>query len=163
MKQWAYKSGFTIVELLIVIIVIVILAAITVVAYTGVQASAQASAAQSDLRQFAQIMEIQKADSATGTYPSTLTAAMGIKFTKDVYGLDNQSRNVRFCYNSSTDRYILQVITKAGDVYHYIGGGEGLAKTYYSHGYGVCSKVGLTNTNPSQDGLTNSAWAGWVN
>lgn len=163
MKQWAYKSGFTIVELLIVIIVIVILAAITVVAYTGVQASAQASAAQSDLRQFAQIMEIQKAQSSTNTYPSVLTSDMGIKFTKDVYGLDNQNKNLRFCYNSATDQYVMLVNTKAGDFYQYIGGGTGLSKITYAHGYSVCNKIGLSNTNPSQDGLTNSAWAGWVN
>jgi len=41
MKRWEQKQiGFTIVELLIVIVVIAILAAITIVAYTGIQASA---------------------------------------------------------------------------------------------------------------------------
>ncbi len=38
MKPWAKQTGFTIVELLIVIVVIAILAAITIVAYNGIQA-----------------------------------------------------------------------------------------------------------------------------
>lgn len=41
------RSGFTIVELLIVIVVIAILAAITIVAYNGIQSRAKTSSAQS--------------------------------------------------------------------------------------------------------------------
>lgn len=44
-------SGFTIVELLIVIVVIAILAAISVVAYNGIQDRAQRSAVATDMRQ----------------------------------------------------------------------------------------------------------------
>lgn len=43
-------SGFTIVELLIVIVVIAILATISIVAYTGIQTRANASAVLSDLK-----------------------------------------------------------------------------------------------------------------
>jgi general secretion pathway protein G len=51
--MWAkqkQQSGFTIVELLIVIVVIGILAAITIVAYNGVQNRAKTAALTSDLR-----------------------------------------------------------------------------------------------------------------
>jgi len=53
------KSGFTIVELLIVIVVIGILAAITIVAYNGIQQRARVSTAQSDMRNIHQAMTIR--------------------------------------------------------------------------------------------------------
>ncbi len=46
-KQSKYRSGFTIVELLIVVVVIAILAAITIIAYNGITGKAKASAAAS--------------------------------------------------------------------------------------------------------------------
>jgi len=51
MKSWAKQTGFTIVELLIVIVVIAILAAITIVAYNGVQDRARNSALASQASQ----------------------------------------------------------------------------------------------------------------
>ena len=52
------RSGFTIVELLIVIVVIAILAAITVVAYNGIQERANSSKAKADLSQLAKAMNL---------------------------------------------------------------------------------------------------------
>jgi prepilin-type N-terminal cleavage/methylation domain-containing protein len=64
------NSGFTIVELLIVIVVIAILATISIVSYTGIQNRAKASAAQ------ANAVSVQKAAEAyyaeNGSYPTTL-------------------------------------------------------------------------------------------
>lgn len=153
-------NGFTIVELLIVIVVIGILASITVVAYSGIQNNANDTALKNDLRNFSKIMEIYKVDN--DAYPSTLTASMGIKYSKGSYGLDFQAFNARYCYNPSTGAYIMYVNSKSGNYYRYTpsGGIESAAATY---GWGVCQQIGLVNTNPSQNGLFNSTWESWAN
>lgn len=71
-----HGSGFTIVELLIVIVVIGILAAITVVAYNGVSTKAKTTAAKSAAAAVAKKAEVYKVE--TGSYPvlsTDLTAA----------------------------------------------------------------------------------------
>lgn len=64
-------SGFTIVELLIVIVVIAILAAISIVAYRGIQERARASQASSALAQAKKKLELYKVDASTTPYPTT--------------------------------------------------------------------------------------------
>lgn len=61
------KSGFTIVELLIVIVVIGILAAITIVAYNGIQGRARDNSRYSDVKLIMKALELYKVDK--GTYP----------------------------------------------------------------------------------------------
>lgn len=63
------KTGFTIVELLIVIVVIAILAAITVVAYNGISNRADFSKKQSDLAAIVKALELYKTDN--GRYPNS--------------------------------------------------------------------------------------------
>lgn len=154
------KRGFTIVELLIVIVVIGILATVTVVAYNGVQRNTQHAAIQADLRSFGIIMERQKIEN--GSYPATLTADMGIKFNRSVYGLDFQNTNIRYCRNATTDQYILYVNSKSGSYFKQtnIGKAEPATATY---GWDICAQVGLTTTNPTQNGLSGTTWSAWVN
>ena len=66
------STGFTIVELLIVIVVIGILAAITIVAYSGVQDRAGLSRSLGDLSSLQKAIEAYKA--INGTYPSSAGA-----------------------------------------------------------------------------------------
>jgi len=157
--------GFTIVELLIVIVVIAILAAITIVAYNGIQNRANDSAVQNDLESFAKVMEMQKIDSTSGTYPSIPTAAMNLKFSKGSYGMDNRSRNLEYCYNSTTDTYILMANSKSGNYFKAVNGK--VSATAAASGYGICSQIGLASTNPNYpDGFydsNNPKWATWTN
>lgn len=62
------QSGFTIVELLIVVVIIAILAAITIVAYNGIQNRARGSAALSTASTVQKKAEI--AVGVTGSYPA---------------------------------------------------------------------------------------------
>jgi prepilin-type N-terminal cleavage/methylation domain-containing protein len=57
MSQTTNRSGFTIVELLIVVVVIAILAAITIVSYNGIQQRAKLAAAKSDLATLSQAIQ----------------------------------------------------------------------------------------------------------
>lgn len=70
-KAWAQKqTGFTIVELLVVIVIIGILAAITIVAYNGIQDRAKTASAQSSATAVTGKLELYSSDK--GTYPTTL-------------------------------------------------------------------------------------------
>ncbi len=73
--KWApidKKTGFTIVELLVVIVVIAILAAITIVAYNGIQNRAKDSAAQAEAAQVTQKI-LSYAVEHSDAYPDNLT------------------------------------------------------------------------------------------
>lgn len=66
------KSGFTIVELLIVVVVIAILAAISIVAYTGIQARAYDSKMINGLNQIENALRLYSID-----YGSTIVGGWG--------------------------------------------------------------------------------------
>ncbi len=71
-KQLTKKqSGFTIVELLIVIVIIGILAALVIVAYTGIQNRARAVQYKTDVQTIVKKAEAYAAASTTNAYPIT--------------------------------------------------------------------------------------------
>lgn len=70
----AKQTGFTIVELLIVVVVIAILAAITIVAYTGIQNRTKSAAVDTTLKQAATKIESSAVLNA-GVYPDSLATA----------------------------------------------------------------------------------------
>jgi general secretion pathway protein G len=88
------QTGFTIVELLIVIVVIGILATITIVAYNGIQQRGRDARRLSDIKSVEQALQLYYADN--GSYPATPTlddaltdsaCALGTKSANWVPGL----------------------------------------------------------------------------
>src|SRR3989304_7404118 len=68
-------SGFTLLELLVVISIIGILAGLTMVSFTGAQKQARDTQRQSDLKQYQNLLE-SFASTRSGLYPSRITAAV---------------------------------------------------------------------------------------
>lgn len=97
------KSGFTIVELLIVIVIIGILAAITIVAYNGIQDRARISSVSSGLSQSAKKLKLYQVDN-----PDTYPAAAGTSGIDNLaaVGITNSS-DVTYQYSSSANTYCL--------------------------------------------------------
>ena len=94
------RTGFTIVELLIVIVVIGILAAITIVAFNGIQGRARTAVIKSDISQAVRKLEAVKVTNASGMYPATQADA----------GLQPSAGNtLNYYYDSLTNRYCVEV------------------------------------------------------
>lgn len=110
MQRGQRQSGFTIIELLIVIVVISILAAITIVAYTGVQERAKASAAEAKVAQalkqvksFASLNNEAYPASVTGC-PSPSSTQLCIEADADTtlaYSVENSVSPQSFCFSIS--------------------------------------------------------------
>ena len=122
--KYKQQSGFTIVELLIVIVVIGILAAITIVAFNGVQNRANDTVVQADLAAIAKQFSLYYVDK--GTYPnstSELIAAadpaaqprVQIKPSKSAY--DTSQINFIYCFGSGT-QYAIVAQSKSGTNYY---------------------------------------------
>jgi general secretion pathway protein G len=107
-----HLSGFTIVELLIVVVVIAILAAITIVSYNGITNRAKTSSIKSDIGNAIQAMEVAKVDSATNDYPTAFpsnvktSAGNALSLSADTNGFcingEIVGTTTRYYYSSSS-------------------------------------------------------------
>jgi len=138
--MWAPKqkqSGFTIVELLIVIVVIGILAAITIIAFNGVQRRAYETTLQSDLRQGAKQLALDYAQN--NAYPTSLTAANngnGLKSSSGTtfqYSYNNNTNPASFCLAATSARSDVSgySISTTNDLYK--GACTGLLASYFTN------------------------------
>ena len=137
-KHTKNNSGFTIVELLIVIVVIGILAAITIVAYNGIQDRARVSATTSALTQANKKIRIWQATNAD-QYPSTLASA-GITDSESVafqYTSDNSVSPATYCLTATY-----------GTINYYVDSSGATPRT------GVCSGYNLLSWNKTKPGAT---------
>lgn len=96
------QSGFTIVELLIVIVVIGILAAIVIVAFNGVQNRANNATVESNLSSVVKRFEVFKA--LNDRYPSTSADFTALK--NDGFRLKTtQSNTMLYCIDPAAPNY----------------------------------------------------------
>ena len=145
-------SGFTIVELLIVIVIIGILAAITIVAYNGIQDRARVSSVSSGLSQGAKKLKLFQVDNPD-TYPASAgtngidnLAALGITNTSDV----------TYQYSSSANTYCLTATN--GTTSYKISNTSATPTVGGCAGHGVGGVPAITNivNNPSFESNTTS-------
>ncbi|MES2876373.1 MAG: prepilin-type N-terminal cleavage/methylation domain-containing protein [Patescibacteria group bacterium] len=133
-------SGFTIVELLIVIVVIGILAAITIIAYSGLQNRSYYSAVQSDLSQVAKKLAIFKVSSSDDKYPVAVAGSLrdgltvvDIKLSTDAYSTVANS-NFTYFVNETGSDYVVMATVKNGPVL-YIKGSDPTIRPYTASPY----------------------------
>lgn len=107
MNKTSKLSGFTIVELLVVIVVIGILAAISIVSYSGITNRAHEVAVKSDLRQAMTKLAVQMMES--GEYPADFVGDNAI-----------QSENTDFSYSGGGASFCLtgESIQAPSIIYH---------------------------------------------
>lgn len=112
------QSGFTIVELLIVIVVIGILAAITIVAYNGITQQAVIASVSSDLKGAAKQLAIDQ--TLNSAYPTTVAAAnngAGLKASPGTtyqYAVNNTANPQIFCLIATSSSSTSYFITSGG-------------------------------------------------
>lgn len=110
------QSGFTIVELLVVIVVIGILAAITIVSYTGISQKAVVASIQSDLSAASQQLKIYQA--INGAYPTSLDANnCFLPATSDNNCLKGSMGNTFASFNATSSAFCLTV-TNGSNLYN---------------------------------------------
>jgi len=160
------QSGFTIVELLIVIVVIGILAAITIVAYNGIQNRANDSAIQSDLVNYLKKSEIFNVDNSR--YPINVTelATLKVRATQSAY--DTSYYNLYYCTQTSTNtNYVFAGRSKSGTLFYTSSKGSGNLGNVAINMTAVCSVIGLsypTDTTGFTGKSNNGAgdWQSWT-
>ncbi len=154
--MWAKhkQSGFTIVELLIVIVVIAILAAITIVSYGGIQQKAKISTVQSELVNLRQSAELYKVDN--GTYPVDNNGLKQIFVNTKLWDLTRTStRTYMICSSSAaitfvSINYISTFYGTDGDKLYYVISGStpgillfNASITGASAGDRICTQPGI--------------------
>jgi len=159
------NSGFTIVELLIVIVIIGILAAIVVVAYTGITNSAKESAIKSDLVNVKKKMLVYKV--TNGTYPTSTIqlSAADIKASKTIY--DTTANNFYYCYNRATDEFAIGARTVSNSVAYINSSSGDLQKVAGVGADNACQAIGLSgwadsDAFNSSGHASGSGWQSWV-
>jgi 6-phosphogluconolactonase len=114
-----YYSGFTIVELLVVIVVIGILASLSIVSYTGISNQSVIATMQSDLSSaYSQIKMFQVLDPA-GNYPTAINCPTPGP-TEICLNPSGSSTYSDYFYNNSTDPKTFKLVETNGSLTYFI-------------------------------------------
>lgn len=176
------KSGFTIVELLVVVVVIAILAAIVIVSYNGITGQARVAVAKADLRALAQQMELFKLDK--GAYPDASTepnypefetvvrAANLYKLTRRVEVGVPPERVYLFCSYVTEDKFTIVAVRPSpsgnevdvGETVYFTNSDGTLKETTYVWdnaitGQGLSGKNLCKSADPSYDTSRGGIWS----
>lgn len=110
--KWAPQksTGFTVVELLIVVVVIAILAAITIVSYNGISQRANESSLKNELATAVKKIETLKINSGTSTYPSEI-ASHGFSASTTLAYYNDANANT-FCVESKKGTLVFSATHK---------------------------------------------------
>lgn len=140
-------SGFTIIELLIVIIVVGVLVSIVTVAYGGITRRARDSAVQTELRNFGKTVEIYQAQN--GQYPTTvqLTNQGGIRVNKNMY-LTGGNNNWYYCISTNGSRFAVGATAEGSRQGYRYDSVDGLQSVSSLYGSTTCPGVDGTTGKP---------------
>lgn len=139
-------TGFTIVELLIVIVVIGILAAISIIAYNGIQGRAQASAVSSALDQTNRKLALYAVDNSA--YPPDLATA----------GINNSGgTSYQYSFNNAVSPQTYCVTATDGTTSYFASSTANIPASGGCPGHGVGGVGAVTNLQVNPQLAVNSA------
>ncbi len=151
------KSGFTIVELLIVVVVIAILAAITIVSYNGITTKANASAAKSTAATWQKKIELYQAEE--GRYPIS-AAEMSATASKSWHITNSSLTPLGAAPTAENGKSKAQVVS-CGNATPAAGNVTGVQISYYNYEAASPNPVVIVVGNCATVGTNGAtAWAG---
>ena len=137
-------TGFTVVEMIVVVVIIGVLASITLVSYTSIQQKARDNTRTSDIAAVQKALEKYRADN--GVYPRAVVSA-------GVFGNDNQGYALTTLETVLTPKYILTLPTApSGTAYSYVRGTGGGA-------YGI--RIDYETRTDCHRGMNNQGLTWW--
>ena len=165
------QTGFTIVELLIVIVVIGILAAITIVAYNGVQNKASDVSVQSDLSDLSKKIELFAIDNDRYPRGPADFNALSVKLAKNAYsrGMYNGVNwyNFVYCWPNAANPSAFAIIAESKSGTLFVAKKSGVSKAGYAFpgsSTGACASAGVPmDTGNDRDWFYyNDAWMSYA-